>query len=173
MILVCWVLAIANTLIIVRAQQSALGSSPRLCHPNSSITVCLDKYAAVLPYPFSREASRNGTDLPQDSFQKTNVPHDPSFSLLQNASFIVFGPERGLSILDYPLTLSNYTPNPPVSGINGGRYYKGLVYWAVSGRKLFSSGTPEEPGIVALNPVANKLTNRLEQLFWYLIQLSQ
>jgi hypothetical protein len=84
-----------------------------------------------------------------------------------------FTSQLQINLNHYPLILSNYTPNPPVSGINGGRYYKGLIYWAVRGDKLFSSGTQEEPGIVALNPVANKLTNRLEQLFWYLLQLSQ
>lgn len=210
--LLSWYLAIADILTIVNAQHSAFGPSVSLCHPNLSNAVCVNQYAAVLPYPFAREVSRNGTDLPQDSFQQTNVPNDPSFNLLQNASFIVFDYERGLSILgpnpafhykfdldtfvheapvyvpdqkkiifstfaygytsqlqinlnDSPPTLSNYTTSPPVSGINGGRYYRGLVYWAVSGSKPFSDSTQEEPGIVALDPVTNKVTTVLNNYF--------
>ena len=203
---------VAFTSAISNAQQALFPPSAALCHPNATTVVCVHKYAAVLPYPFRRETARNGSYGPTDTFQQTDVPEDPSFNLLTNASFLVFDKDRGLKILgpnpsnkfmftveDYvheapvyapekhaiifstfaygvssqllinltasPPTLENYNPTPPVSGINGGRYYKGLVYWAVSGSKPFANGTLEEPGLVTLDPKTDKVAVLLNNYF--------
>ena len=212
MSLLRWFLCTLHVLNFTRARQNVTSLAAIRCHGNSSSVVCVNKYAAVLPYPFSRGISRNGSDLPQDSFQQTYVPNDPSFGLLQNAAFLVFDEDRGMEILgpnpsyhykftfnDFiheapvyvpelnsiifstfaygftsqllvnlnhsPPILSNYTPTPPVSGINGGRYYKGLVYWAVSGSKPFDDGTQEEPRIIALDPKTKKVVTVLNNYF--------
>lgn len=60
---------------------------------------CVNNYAAVLPYPFMRSTASNGSDPANDTFIGTSVPSDPSFALLQNASFVVFEQARGLDIL--------------------------------------------------------------------------
>lgn len=201
-------LAVCTTAFAQRGVTSPLAS---LCHTNLSTVVCINKYAAVLPYPFDRTVSRNDTQLLQDSFQGTFVPKDPSFNLTKHASFLVFDQDRAIAILGptpsyhymfdvspliheapvyipsqnkiifaefsyrsvppliidlnkSPPTLSNYTTTPPVFGINGGRYYKGLVYWAVSGSKA-SNGTREAPGIVTLNPDTGEITTLLNNYF--------
>lgn len=61
-------------------------------NPNVS---CINRYASVLPYPFSR----NSTNPAEDNFPNTEVPSDPSFEHLRNTTFIVFDQPRGLSIL--------------------------------------------------------------------------
>lgn len=164
-----------------------------------------------MPYPFERPVYRGGED-PGDNFPSTNVPKDPSFALIKNASFIVFDEKRGLRILgknpaykfmfklrpyihEAPVyipsqnkilfsefaygvisqlsidlsaetpTLSQFTSDPPVYGINGGVYRKGLVYWLVSGSKPFGNGTLQEPGIVVLDPKTNKVSTLLNNYF--------
>ena len=63
-----------------------------------------------------------------------------------------------------PPTLSRYTSNPPVLGINGGTYHNGLIYWAVSGSKPIN-GTFEEPGIVALNITSHEVFTVLNNYY--------
>lgn len=212
--LIRYFLAIIHALRTVKAHQDIPAPPATLCHPNTSTVVCIHNYAAVLPYPFSRSVSRNGTALALDSFPQASVPNDPSFPRLRNATFLVFDKSLGLKILgpnpsySYTFTLddhvheapvyvpekhalifstfaygatslllinltlspprlSPYTPSPPIYGINGGRYRNGLVYWAVSGSKPFSNltTTHEEPGIVALDPRADKVTKLLNNYF--------
>lgn len=67
---------------------------------NNTGVACVSRYAALLPYPFSRNSSD-----PTDNFPKTEVPSDSSFQLVQNAAFIVFDHSRGLNILGSAPTL--------------------------------------------------------------------
>jgi len=67
--------------------------------PHIAAVVCVNHYAAVLPYPFARGRSLNGDLLRNDTFALTRVPADPSFSLVSKADFIVFDEIRGLDIL--------------------------------------------------------------------------
>lgn len=51
--------------------------------------VCVNDYAAVMPQPFLRFHPRDGSISPLDTFPDTEV-RDPSFELVENATFIVF-----------------------------------------------------------------------------------
>ncbi|KAK6379487.1 hypothetical protein LTS17_006405 [Exophiala oligosperma] len=62
---------------------------------NGSV-VCVNRYAAVLPYHFNRSI----TTLEKEyDFRNTSVTNAPSFDLLQDANFVVFDKERGLECL--------------------------------------------------------------------------
>jgi hypothetical protein len=65
------------------------------CGPSSAIA-CVNKYAAVMPYHFYRQASTNGSY--QDTYASTSVPNDTSFGLVSQADFLVFD-QRGLDLL--------------------------------------------------------------------------
>lgn len=205
-------LLIAWALTIVSAQRGVISPLASSCGSLPPSVVCINKYAAVIPYPFERPVYRGGPKDPGDTFPSTSVPKDPSFALTKNASFIVFDEKRGLEILGAnptyefifklkpfvheapvyipsqnkiifsefgygavpqlvvdlsttPPSLSEFTPDPPVYGINGGTYYKGLVYWLVSGSKPFGNGTLQEPGIVVLDPKTNKVSTLLNNYF--------
>lgn len=64
-----------------------------------------------------------------------------------------------------PPTLSDYNPDPPVYGVNGGRFFNGLVYWAISGSKPFANDQLQQPGIVTLDPATNQVTTILNNYF--------
>ena len=49
-----------------------------------------------MPYPFNRTVSVLGKEY---DFRNLSVPSDPSFSLLKNATFVLFDKERGLQAL--------------------------------------------------------------------------
>lgn len=66
------------------------------CGPSSANVVCMDRYAAVMPYHFYRKPSEGTTDI---SFAQTSVPNDTSFSLVGGADFLVFDQQRGLEAL--------------------------------------------------------------------------
>ena len=197
---------------IVLAQRGVVSPLARPCRPDLPNVICINRYAAVMPYPFDRPAFRGTGSLADDAFQRTNVTNDESFELVRAASFIVFDRKRGLKILgsnptyevifnvsnyiheapvyvpeqnklifsefsaefvpplvidlnESPPTLSNLTTDPPVYGINGGRYYKGRVYWAVSGIKRRADLPIQESGIVALDPATNEVTTLLNNYF--------
>jgi sugar lactone lactonase YvrE len=157
--------------------------------------------------------------LPEQSFNGTSVPGDPSFALVHAATFLVFDAPRGSAILgpnpvletvfdnlgsavheapvyvpslnsiivsnleagvvpqtiidldSEPPSLSEFLPNPPVLGVNGGRFANGTVYWAVAGGNFTYNGTEhlQVPGIYALDPVTREvqplLNNYFGQLF--------
>lgn len=175
--------------------------------------VCVHNFASVLPLPFSRPNSLGKTFNPLDRFSNTSVP-DPSFSLIRDASFVVFDQPRGLAILgpsptletvftvkdvvheapvyipdlniiiasalgqdilsqiiinlnSTPPTIADYTPNPPVYGVNGARYKDGTVYWAVSGGSVTLNSTTihQVPGIYTLNPYTNTTKPILNNYF--------
>lgn len=66
------------------------------CDPAHPKAVCIKSYGAVLSYPFFRDVSTGGLDIP---YSQTNVPNDPSFLLLAEADFLVFEKARGLELL--------------------------------------------------------------------------
>jgi hypothetical protein len=70
--------------------------SPLVQQCGPSNVVCVNHYAAVLPYHFFRADSYNSTTIP---FSSTSVPNDPSFSLLNTTNFVVYDRAKGLSIL--------------------------------------------------------------------------
>lgn len=197
---------------IVLAQRGVISPLARPCRADLPNAICINKYAAVLPYPFDRPVFRGQGSPADDAFQRTNVTKDESFELVRAASFIVFEEKRGLEILgskptyevifnvsNYiheapvyvpeqnkiifsefsaafvpplvidlnksPPTLSNLTTDPPIYGINGGKYYKGRVYWAVSGIKRRADLPIQESGILALDPATNKVTTLLNNYF--------
>jgi hypothetical protein len=63
----------------------------------TSRIVCINKYASVMPYPFFREPSYNGSY--EDTYPSTLVPNDTSWGLLGKADFLVFDQARGLGLL--------------------------------------------------------------------------
>ena len=175
--------------------------------------VYVRNYAAVLPVPFSRPTSLEKTYNPLDRFSNTTVL-DHSFSLLRDASFVVFDEERGSRVLgpsptledmftvsdaihEAPVfvlslnviiastlsqnslsqilinlttphpTLETFLPEPPVYGVNGGRYSNGLIYWAVAGSSATLNDThiDQAPGIYTLDPLTRKTQPLLNNYF--------
>ncbi|KAI9690273.1 MAG: hypothetical protein M1822_009234 [Bathelium mastoideum] len=67
-------------------------------------------------------------------------------------------------------TLANYTTNPPVYAVNGGRLYNGYIYWAVEGGVPFPSPTSnqtilQKPGIYRLDPTTGQVEAILNNYF--------
>ncbi|SMR52351.1 unnamed protein product [Zymoseptoria tritici ST99CH_3D1] len=89
----------------------------RECGPSSARVVCVERYASVMPYHFSREPIINDTEV---QFGNTSVPNDPSFDLVSSANFVVFDEERALDILgnnptyEVVLNVSNTPHEAPV-----------------------------------------------------------
>lgn len=210
--ILAWLATATYAATIVLAQRGVISPLAKLCDPDLPNVVCINKYAAVIPYPFERPVYRGQGNPAADAFQRTNVTNDDSFELARNAPFIVFDQKRGLKVLGSnptyktvfeisdniheapvyipdqnklifssfspnfvpplvvdlnksPPTLSNLTTDPPVYGINGGKYFKGLVYWAVSGIKRRADLPIQESGIVVLDPATNKVTTLLNNYF--------
>lgn len=80
-------------------------------------TVCLEKHAAKLPYPFFRDPV-NGTFF--NSFGDTEVPNDDSWDLVAEADFVIFDEQRGREVLgeypsvDFMFEVSPYLHESPV-----------------------------------------------------------
>ena len=189
---------------------------------NAKNIACVNNYAAVLPYPFKRASASNGVDPANDTFVDTSVPSDPSFDLLQDASFVVFDPTKGLDILgsspklekifntindsiheapvyvpglnaiiyslpheyiykqqiinlnNTPPTIANFTTKPPVYAVNGGKYYKGKIYWASEASFSFpnpSTGkvVQQTPGIYQLDPFTGDVVTLVNNYYGSLL----
>lgn len=67
------------------------------CDPLLPRVLCIHKYAAVMPHPFSRPLSTGLENL--YDFTDTDVPEDKSFAQVNNSDFLVFDRQRGLDIL--------------------------------------------------------------------------
>ncbi|KAL2419934.1 Lactonohydrolase oryL [Exophiala dermatitidis] len=65
------------------------------CGFNGTV-VCVNKYAAVLPYHFNRSISNSQADY---DFRNTSARNASSLSLLGSANFVVFDRQRGLEYL--------------------------------------------------------------------------
>lgn len=76
------------------------GFLPPIAEPcdNTSLPriLCINNYAAVMPYPFFRPVSSLRNDY---DFGATSVPNDPSFLLVNQSDFLVFDRDRGLRLL--------------------------------------------------------------------------
>jgi gluconolactonase len=67
-------------------------------------------------------------------------------------------------------TISNYTTNPPVYAVNGGKFYKGKVYWAAEASFSFPSPTngsiiDQTPGIYELDPCTGQVRTLLNNYY--------
>ncbi|THY15597.1 calcium-dependent phosphotriesterase [Aureobasidium pullulans] len=97
-------LTIASVLFLslgqVLAQSGVISPLAQACpgYPNNTDVVCIDRYASAMPPSFERQSSTGGVFSPNDTFVETQVPFDPSFSLVKNATFVVFD-QRGSQIL--------------------------------------------------------------------------
>ncbi|THZ79680.1 calcium-dependent phosphotriesterase [Aureobasidium pullulans] len=88
---------------------------------NNTDVVCINRYASAMPPSFERQSSTGGAFSPNDTFVETQVPSDPSFSLVKNATFVVFD-ERGSQILG---------PSPKLESVFASRndsIHEGPVY---------------------------------------------
>ena len=201
----CNTVGLLNLAFVAFHAKAQIASKCASILPESESVVCINKWAAVMPEPFSRFQATGFGDLSKDSFRLTSVPSDPSFELVRNATFIVFDETRGLDILgttpkyefvldDIPSTheapvyvpelnvfvcsilnqniteqrllnltespphIRNLTTNPPIYGVNGGRYFNGSIYWAVAGGNPFPNPRNESdiiqqsPGLVRVDP---------------------
>lgn len=65
------------------------------CHPSKEV-LCINRYAAVMPYHFHRDAHSS----PSAAYEDTQISADPSFGAsVGAASFLVFDERRGREIL--------------------------------------------------------------------------
>jgi hypothetical protein len=67
------------------------------CGNSSAGVLCVNHYAAVLPYHFYRNPAVNSTH--ESTFASTVVGNDASFKEVANATFLVFDKEKGLKVL--------------------------------------------------------------------------
>lgn len=213
-----------NLLLIAATAQAQSGLNPPIIErcpsfENDSSIACVNNYAAILPYPFTRATASNGSDPANDTFVDTSVPSDPSFAQVGNATFVVFDRERGLDILgsapklerifstrndsihEAPVyvpglnaiifsqphqgvyqqklinlngthpTLANYTTDPPIYAVNGGKHHKGKIYWASEASFPFPDPTDpnktihQTPGIYQLDPFTRQVKPLLNNYY--------
>lgn len=67
-------------------------------------------------------------------------------------------------------TISNYTTTPPVYAVNGGKFYKGKIYWASEASFSFPSPAngsivDQAPGIYELDPYTGEVTTLLNNYY--------
>ena len=67
-------------------------------------------------------------------------------------------------------TISNYTTSPPIYAVNGGKYYKGKIYWASEASFSFPSPADgstikQTPGIYELDPFTGKVRTLLNNYY--------
>ncbi|KAI4210552.1 MAG: hypothetical protein LQ351_006619 [Letrouitia transgressa] len=113
----------------------AISPLARTCGPSSAKVVCINHYASVIPYHFSRNALAYNVEHSEDSFRTTTVSNDTSFELVRDADFLVFDQARGLALLgdnptnDFLFTVSLH-------------YHEAPVYAPKQNKLLFSQITP-------------------------------
>lgn len=86
--------ATLSLLTLATARTGVVSPVVQQCGPSN--VVCVNNYAAVLPYHFFRPSSFNSTSIP---FSSTQVPNATSFGLLNNTNFVVYNQALGLQIL--------------------------------------------------------------------------
>ena len=115
--------------------QGAITPLARACGPSSANVVCVNHYASVMPYHFSRDALAYNIKHVEDSFRTTTIPSDPSFDQVGDADFLIFDEDRALPLLgdnprnDYLFSVSN-------------RYHEAPVYAPKQNRLFFSQSRP-------------------------------
>ncbi|THY41439.1 calcium-dependent phosphotriesterase [Aureobasidium pullulans] len=105
------------------AQSGVISPLAQACpgYSNNTDVVCINRYASAMPPSFERQSSTGGVFSPNDTFVETQVPSDPSFGLVKNATFVVFD-QRGSQIL---------SPSPklePVFASRNDSIHEGPVY---------------------------------------------
>jgi hypothetical protein len=92
------VVLLLSSALVVLAQTPAGVQLPLAedCSGDGSI-VCVNKYAAVLPYPFFRNVSANDFEL--DLYNTTVETESTGFDLIADADFVVYNRELGLEYL--------------------------------------------------------------------------
>ncbi|KEQ78774.1 calcium-dependent phosphotriesterase [Aureobasidium pullulans EXF-150] len=105
------------------AQSGVISPLARACpgYSNNTDVVCINRYASAMPPSFERQSSTGGVFSPNDTFVETQVPSDPSFGLVKNATFVVFD-QRGSQILG---------PSPKLESVFASRndsIHEGPVY---------------------------------------------
>lgn len=68
-----------------------------------------------------------------------------------------------INLNNTPPTIENYTTNPPVYAVNGGKLHNGLIYWASEASFSFPSPSDgslvqQAPGIYVVDPYTNTST---------------
>lgn len=81
---------------IAVAQTGVVSPLAQQCAPPVPAVVCINRYAAVMPYHFSRPVANGTID---SDFGGTSVPNDTSFAQVAKADFLVFEQQRGLELL--------------------------------------------------------------------------
>ena len=82
---------------IVSAQVGTVSPLAQPCNASMPKVLCINKYAAVMPYQFSRQP--DGPNTNTRPFGSASVANDSSFSQVSSADFLVFDQKRGLEIL--------------------------------------------------------------------------
>ncbi|RFU27733.1 hypothetical protein B7463_g8599, partial [Scytalidium lignicola] len=144
----------------------------KICNSSLPKAVCINNYGAVLSYPFFRDVSTGGLDIP---YSQTNVPNDTSFSLLASADFLVFDQTKGLQVLgenakyEFMFALDEVVHEAPVySPVNNKLYFSQLqegIYWAASGGNNSTEDSTSTPAIIKMDPTSNKATVLLNNYF--------
>ncbi|PNS19533.1 Carboxypeptidase Y [Sphaceloma murrayae] len=117
------------------AQTGVISPLVEQCGPAN--VACVNRYAAVLPYPFFRNDS---TSEKLNAFAETDVPADPSFDSLNDTAFVVFDRKRGLELLG---------PNPTYEYVFPltGAVHEAPVYVPAQNKLYFSRLAPP-PGFL-------------------------
>lgn len=82
--------------------------------------------------------------------------------------------QKLMNLNNTPPTIEDYTSNPPVYAVNGGKYHNGKVYWASEASFSFPSPIDgslvhQAPGIYMLDPSTNKTTTLLNNYYGSLL----
>lgn len=121
--------------VLVSAQTGVVSPLAQVCNASLPKVLCINQYAAVMPYHFFREVS-NSTYL--SVFGSTSVPNDTSFGLISNADFLVFDRKRGLDLLG---------PNPSYEpAFNVSEAVHEAPVYVASQNKLYFSQLGPPPG---------------------------
>ncbi|MCJ1313450.1 hypothetical protein MMC25_007128 [Agyrium rufum] len=89
-------LSVAEILHLVNGQTGVVSPLAGPCAQGLSKVVCINKYGAVMPYHFYRQASSGGLEV---TYGQTSVPNDTSFAQVNGADFVVFDKTKGLALL--------------------------------------------------------------------------
>ena len=73
-----------------------------------------------------------------------------------------------------PPAIANYTTNPPVYAVNGGKLYQGMIYWASEASFSFPSPSngsliQQAPGIYRLNPYSREVITLVNNYYGTLL----
>ncbi|KAK3704975.1 hypothetical protein LTR37_013492 [Vermiconidia calcicola] len=82
--------------------------------------------------------------------------------------------QRIINLNDTPPTIANYTTNPPVYAVNGGKLYQGMIYWASEASFSFPSPADgslvqQAPGIYKLDPNTGEVVTLVNNYYGTLL----